>query len=130
MVFPILHVLAGIYITYLAISGLLNKTVIKASPHEISIKVSPIALWGENKTFSTKDLRQLYVVEEKIRGKNGYSYSYVLKAVDFQQKSTKLLTVDNSEEAVFLENKLEEVCRISDEPVEGEWNASPISTRN
>lgn len=121
IVFPILHVAAGIYISYLALSGIFNVTTITVSLYEIKISISPISLFSEAKTINVKDLKQLYIVEEKTRNKNGYSYSYILKAIDFQHKSIKILTLEKSEEAIFLENKLETFCKISDEPIEGEW---------
>ncbi|MBI4803297.1 MAG: hypothetical protein HY796_12320 [Elusimicrobia bacterium] len=118
--FPILHVAAGVALTYTAIAGLLNRTRITVNTAEVGIKHFPLP-WLGNRLVMRQEIDQLFC-EEKIRhGKNGVHYSYNLSAVLRDGKRLKLVSgLDTPEKALFLEQQIEGYLGIADRPVAGE----------
>ena len=115
MLFCIPHTYASVTLSYLAISGLTNTTTIKISPDNIKIIVSPISFVWENKTFKTKELRHIDVVEEKSMTKRGQNYT--IEAIDFYKGGVKILSLETLEEALFLEDKIKAFCELSSAPI-------------
>ena len=120
LVFPLLHVAVGVALTYTALAGFYNKTVVTVGMGKLSIHHTPIP-WPGNQTLDAADLKQLYSEEHIIRGKNGTRTVYRLNAVTQNDRKIKLISnMESPEEARFLERKVEEQLGIRDTPVEGE----------
>jgi len=116
VLFPVLHVAAGVGITYSAIAGLVNKTTITVGVDQLTIRHGPIP-WRGNRTLYRSDFVQLYV--EEVRRKNNTSYR--LNAVLANQKKLKLLSgIDERSQAIFVEKEIEKFMDIQDERVSGE----------
>lgn len=119
-VFPIGHVAVGVGITYFTLAGFLNRTRIRLNPAELSVRHYPLP-WPGNRTLGRQDLDQLFCEEKLNSGRNGSHYTYSLSAVLHGGKRIKLVSgLDNPEDALFLEQKIEGFLGIADRPVAGE----------
>ena len=120
IVFPILHVAAGAAITYTAIAGFLNRTILELTPQYISVRFEPLP-WIGAQQLKTEEIKQLYCKEKTKRSKNGTYSRYELFAVTAANKGVKLVGgLENPDTALFFEQQLERWMRIADHPVEGE----------
>jgi hypothetical protein len=118
--FPVMHVAVGIGITYSAITGLINRTVLEVTRDEVALWFEPLPWLGE-KTLRTRELKQFYCKEKVVRTKNGTSTQYELNVVTVKNQKIKLLgNIENPDVALFFEQQLERWLKIDDRPVEGE----------
>jgi hypothetical protein len=120
LLFPIVHVLVGVGITYFALAGFLNKTFILVGEGKLTIQHAPLP-WPGNRVLQASDLTQLYSEERVIRTRNGAQMKYKLNAITREDKKISLMSNLTAPDQVrFLEHKLEEYLGITDVPVEGE----------
>lgn len=120
LLFPLLHVGAGVFLTYSTLAGLLNRTDIDVNRTELTLRHGPLP-WPGNRTIPGRSLAQLYVEEVVKTRKGGQSVAYHLVAVDREGRKVKLLTnLDEKDQALFLEQMLERRLGIEDAPVDGE----------
>ncbi|MCM2266207.1 MAG: hypothetical protein NDI60_00375 [Elusimicrobiales bacterium] len=121
MVFPLIHVAVGVGLTYFTLAGFLNRTRIKMSTGEVSIKHYPLP-WAGNRTLRRQEIDQLFCEEKLSRNRNSSAtYSYNLSAVLADGRRIKLISgLDQPEDALFLEQKIEGYIGIADRPVAGE----------
>ncbi len=113
---------SGGILSYYTIAGFVNRTTITADYYGLKIDIQPIKYFFGATQLAKTDIKQLYVVEKKRRGENGvYSYTYVLKVLDTQNRSKKLLSFDSLEEARYLENKLKSYYNIVDTLIKDEF---------
>jgi hypothetical protein len=120
LLFPLLHVVAGITITYTAIAGLLNSTVIAVKGEELSITHGPLP-WRGNMSIAVNELEQLFCEEKVHRGKNGTTRTYDVSAVLRGGRSVRLLKgLTEVQQALYLEQAIEENLGIIDVDVPGE----------
>ncbi len=115
-----LHILAGLYITYMGLANLLNHSRLCLSNGLLTVQHRP--LWWPGKVdLEASTIEQLYVVERVHRSKNGRSESYELMALRTDGIATPVVAnLQNVEEARYLEQQLESRLGISDRPVAGE----------
>jgi hypothetical protein len=119
-VFPLLHVSVGVGLTYTALAGFYNKTIITVGMGNLTIRHTPLP-WPGNRTVQASELVQLYSEERVTRSNNGTRITYQLSAISNQNKKIKLLNGLNSPDEVrFFEHQIEEQLGIQDRPVEGE----------
>ncbi len=117
--FPIIHVAVGASLSYYTLAGFLNRTVISVDASLISIRHAPLPWWG-NKDLPTLQVKQLYCKEKEHRGKHGRTYSYTVLAITQDHKRHELLSgLNNSDQALFIEQHIEKRLRLDDTPVEG-----------
>jgi hypothetical protein len=117
LVFPVLHVVVGLGLTYLVICMFLNSTVVKVSMGELTVRHGPVPSWG-NVQIRTSDLKQLYCTETINRTKNGCHTSYNVMAQTQTGDKIKLLTgLDQLDQGLFIEQQIEQHLRIRDERV-------------
>lgn len=117
LLFPLLHVGAGVFITYMTLTGFLNSTRIEVSRGELTIHHGPLP-WPGNRTLSGRALAQLY--SQEVRGNKG-GLSYSLFALDKQGQKVKLLSgIEDKDQVLYLEQALERRLGIEDQPVDGE----------
>lgn len=124
-VFPILHVAAGIGLTYYTICLFFNRTDISIADQQLDIHHSPIPWWKGNVNLPTKDIKQIYVKEKINSNKNGgQTRSYVLNCKMMDGSDKKLLNVGvlDAQQAKELEHRLEAFIGIDNEPVPGEYH--------
>ena len=122
ILFPVLHVAVGIWITYSTAAGFINRTVLEVSRDEVAVWFEPLPWIGE-KTLKTKELKQFFCKEKIVHSKNGASTNYELYAVTTGNQQVKLLgNLDNPDTAMFFEQQLERWLKIDDRPVSGEMS--------
>jgi hypothetical protein len=120
LLFPILHVAAGVFITYLTISLFVNRTVIRVAGGELTIRHGPLP-WFGNHTLFGGDLEQLYCEEKMHRGKNSTSTTYSVGAILRGGEKKELLSgLETPDQALYIEQQLERKLGIEDRPVSGE----------
>jgi len=119
-VFPLLHVGVGVFLTYTTIAGFLNRTRITMNMGELRIKHFPLP-WPGNRTIARLEIDQLFCEEKMSSSRNSTSYSYNLSAVMTGGRRVKLVSgLENPEDALFLEQQVENFLGITDRPVAGE----------
>lgn len=126
LLFPIIHVAVGIGLTYYTICLFINRTNIQVSREEISISFAPLP-WKGAKTVAIRDIVQFYVKEKVSSGKNGPNYSYSLWMRDKAGNDKKFASgpaISSSEDAKFLEKKIEKFLGLQDYQVDGEYASS------
>ena len=120
LLFPLLHVAAGIAVTYATVAGFLNTTTLRIDPYRLRVTHGPI-WWGRPIQLEVGDVHQLFCDEKVSRGRNGPSYTYNLNALLRDGSRRKVVSgLDSAELPVFLEHHAEEWMGIRDEPVAGE----------
>ncbi len=118
--FPLLHVSVGVGLTYSALAGFYNKTIVTVGMGRLSIQHTPLP-WPGNRTIQAADLVQLYSEERLTRSNNVTRMTYQLSAISNQNKKIKLLSgLNSTDEVRFFEHQIEEQLGIQDRPVEGE----------
>ncbi len=121
-VFPIGHLGVGIGLTYYLFALFLNRTEITVGSGKMEIRTLPVP-WRGNKRVRVADVSQIYV-SEKVRNNsnNGMSKRYELHMIDRKNKQTPLIKgIDDAQEALFLERRLEELLKLESKPVAGAY---------
>ena len=122
LLFFLLFYVIGLFTFYCGLTYLFNKTTIEIAYGEIIISIKPLP-WFGNKTINTSEIKQIYVKERSSTNKNGQTtYSYDVMLINKQENKTKLLSsLDSSNIAKFIEQKLEKFLKIQNVPVDGEY---------
>lgn len=117
LLFPTLHLIAGVCVTYYTIAGYINSTKVLVKHGRLMVTHGPLK-WPGEVSLDARDVDQIFVVQ-KIGSKGQRSYELCSLMKD--GTNIKLLSgLPQSEEAVFIEQTLEEHLKIEDRPVEGE----------
>jgi hypothetical protein len=117
-VFPLLHVGAGLVVTYVAITGLFNHTRITVDATGVTVKHGPLPFPG-NATIPRAELAQLFC--EEVRSNKG-AHTYRLSAIVARGAKRALLSgLPNAAQARYLEQRIEERLGIVDAEVVGEY---------
>ena len=118
--FPILHVAVGVGLTYFVLASFVNRTWVRVDRGELTIRHGPVPFPG-NKTLLTADIKQFYCTETVNNRRNNCSVTYELNAVAADGGKVKLLSaLDEIEQALYLEQRLESFLGIVNERVPGE----------
>lgn len=119
--FPLLHVLVGVTITYSALTGLVNHTDLEISPLELAVRFGPLPWLGE-KTLPAADIRQVYCKEKVTRREDGNTYSYQFYALLQDGRAVRLIAnIESADTALFFEQQVESWLRLADQPVQGAY---------
>jgi hypothetical protein len=114
--FPLVHVAAGLGLTYVTLAGLLNRTIIEAGATHLVIRHTPVP-WPGNRKVRAGELQQLFC-EEQVMNR---SVTYRLNAVlGDGRKLTLVKSLPEANQALFLERALERHLGIPDRVVPGE----------
>jgi hypothetical protein len=114
------HAAVGVFLTYTTIAGYLNRTTITVSHTALAVSHGPLP-WPGHKQLDSAGIRQMYCKEQIHRGKNSTTYTYEVHVALNTGKDEKLVTgLENSEQALYLEQEIERFLRIQDQPVRGE----------
>ncbi|MGI5861958.1 MAG: hypothetical protein ACOX6T_07845 [Myxococcales bacterium] len=117
--FPIGHVVVGVWLTYCTLAGFLNRTSVEVSGGALRIRHAPLPWPG--KRIEAHVISQLFCEEKLHRGKHGSQSTYRLHAiVGRERRRVLLLKLDDMQQALYLEQRLELELGIVDRPVPGE----------
>lgn len=117
---PVLHVGAGVWLTYFTLCGFVNQTRIVARSDVLTVRHQPLP-WPGARTLATAELSQLFTVEREHRGKNSTSHTYEVHARSSRDTDVKLLAgLPEVDQALYIEQQLEAFLGLRDEPVAGE----------
>jgi len=120
MLFPLIHVAAGVFLAYLTVAGFVNTTTVRVSAGRLTVEHGPLP-WPGQRDLSTDDIEQLYCQEKTVRTKNGTRTTYQLAAATRHGRDVKLVSgLAELSPARFLEYELEAHLGIADRPVVGE----------
>ena len=114
------HGWLGLWLAYQALTGLFNATSITVNTSRIIIEHHPIPYPG-NKRLEANILKQLYTKQKTKRN----SHTYEVRVLTTSGQDKPLLTgLDRPEQAMYLEQQIEEFLGIRNEPVAGEAQAA------
>lgn len=120
LVFPLVHVAAGVYITYTALAGLLNTTTVRVEKGRLAIVHGPLP-WPGNLDLDAAQLRQLFVRRKSYRSRNGGERATYALAADMNGTALDLLpSLPTADEARFIEQTIETHLGIVDDPSAGD----------
>jgi hypothetical protein len=133
--FPLIHVAVGVGLTYSVIAGWFNRTYIyvghrriavrnRPHPHfggkAVTVRHRPIP-WLGNKVIPADDVKQLYSKEKTQRSRNGTTIRFEVQIITRGGKNTKLVGgLESREQALFIEQEIENYLGIKDAPVKAE----------
>jgi hypothetical protein len=119
--FGLIHAGVGLGLIYYVLTGYFNKTAVTVNMMDVVVKHGPLPYPG-NKRLNRTNIKQLYCKEKIRRGKNSTYCSYEVHAVTQDDKHEKLLTgLEESEQALYVEQEIERALGLTDRPVRGEW---------
>ena len=123
-IFPIGHLAVGVGLTYFTLAGFLNTTRITAGSSEVTVRHGPLP-WLGNRTIPASDIEQLYCTEHTCRHSNETtSITYRVNAVLSGGKKAKLLSgLTDADQALYIEQTIENRLGIEDRRVRGEMNS-------
>lgn len=117
-VFPILHVITGVVLTYVLITGLVNRTEVTFDRQQLKVWHGPLPWWG-GCSLPLAEVRQLYTKAGSVQ-KNGRS-TYNLFCLTRSGRPRKLLSgLDSPDTALFIEQQIEAWLNLPDQAVQGE----------
>jgi hypothetical protein len=129
LLFPVLHVTVGIGLTYGVLCMFLNKTVIRVSGGELTVRHGPLPGTGNCQLFSA-DIKQVFCTEKRTRGDDSWHVTYNVIALKRDDSQVALVSgLEKLPEALFIEQQIERHLKIQDERVPGEVNPSDIVCR-
>ncbi|NOY24771.1 MAG: hypothetical protein GXP62_02770 [Oligoflexia bacterium] len=118
LLFPLIHVAAGVGITWTAVANLLNTTTITANDRQITVTHGPIP-WSSPDPLPTARIDQLYLVSKR-GNKRGVSYQVHARMQD--GSSIKLLGgIRDDVQARYIEKRIEAYLGIEDRAIRGEY---------
>lgn len=121
VVFPLAHVAVGVAITYTSLASLLNQTRLVCTKGVLKVRHGPLP-WYPQPTLPVRDLEQLYVQREVKHSKNGTTVKWHLRAVTRAHTGQPVVKgLDTLQQALWLEQELEDMLDIRDRPVAGEY---------
>lgn len=127
VLFPLLHVAVGVGLTYRVLAGFVNTTTLTVRDRALSIRHFPLP-WRGSRTLASSEIRQLYSGRKVRESRNDLATSFFLGAVLADGSKVPLVSdLANEEQALFLEQRLEDHLELRDEPVEGELPRRPAS---
>ena len=120
VLFPLIHVGAGICITYSALTGWVNSTRIRVEQGQITVRHGPLPWYG-NKSLDGSTLKQLYSKEKVSTGRNSTTVTFDVHAITSDSRDVKLVSgLESSEQALYIEQEIERHFHIENAPVRGE----------
>ena len=119
-VFAIPHLSIGLFLIYLILAMIFNRTTISVDRDELKIHHGPLP-WRTPKPIPCDAIEQLYVKQKVSHNNNGTSVSYQLHALMTDGKSQKLLDNNQDENTpLAVERMIEVHLGIDDQRVAGD----------
>jgi hypothetical protein len=120
VLFPLIHLAVGVFLTYATAAGFVNRTRIQVEPDSLTIRHGPMP-WPGNRTISSIDIEQLFTKEKVSHGKHGTTITYELHAAVREGGKVKLVSgLDDPDQVLYMEQEIEARLKIQDRPVAGE----------
>jgi hypothetical protein len=122
ILFPLLHVGAGVWLSYSTLAGFLNRSRISVRDGFLEVRHGPIP-WRGNRRIPVAELEQLYCEEQVSTNSKGHSGpTYRLNAIlRGGRKLTLLSGLTAADQALFLEQEIERRLEIPDRAVADEY---------
>jgi hypothetical protein len=121
MLFPLLHVAAGLFILYSAVAMFVNRTWIVVSAGRLTVRHGPLP-WIGNHDLGTSTLEQLYCDQHVSRSRNGVTVTFEVLARTTDGKRVKLVRgLPERDQARYIEQEIERHLGIVDRPVGAGW---------
>ena len=118
IVFPIGHLAVGVGLTYMVVTGFLNRTRIDLSRSALTVRHGPLP-WIGGRTLPAAQIKQLYC--EQVRGQENGQGVYKLCALMNDGRKVVLIGgCPDTDIPRYIEKELERRLRIADAPVVGE----------
>ena len=117
--FPIAHVGVGLGLTYSTLAGFVNRTTVRVSNSQLTIRHGPLPWFGE-RTIPASEVSQIYREQTTSSSGNGTTTRYRLSAVLRNEQKRSLLTCESADIALYLEQEVERYLGIADRHVVGE----------
>jgi hypothetical protein len=118
--FPLIHVAAGGFITYVTAATFLNTTRILIERGEVKVRHGPLP-WPGNLTMRADEFDQLYCREKVNHSKNGTHLSYEVWAALRQGTHKKFIAAGlERDHAIYIEQEMERALALKDRHVSGE----------
>lgn len=122
--FPLPHAFAGLGITYYALAGILNQTKITCTKGLLKVRHGPLP-WFPQPTIPVRTLEQLYVVRKVSHSKSAISVLWDVLAVTRDHRGLVIVKgLETLQQALWLEQEIEDLLDIRDRPVAGEYRGS------
>ena len=127
--FGLLHTFVGLFLIYQTAAMFLNSTNIKVTKGVITVRSGPLPMPNCNHLLLVDDISQLYCFEKISRTNNSTSRTYnnstsrtyEVRAVR-TGRNVKLVTgLQRPEQAVYIEQEIEDFLGIEDQPIRGEY---------
>jgi hypothetical protein len=120
LLFISIHLLVGIWLAYYTACLYVNKTTITVTSLSLEVKHGPLPYPG-NKNLSSESLKQIYC-KQRISSGRSTTVNYEVHAINSDDKDVTLLNgLDQSEQALYIEQEIERFLKIEDVPVRGEY---------
>jgi len=119
--FPMIHVAVGAGITYYVLCGWLNRTRITVGRGKVAVRHGPLP-WFGNLEMDSSAIKQLYAKEMISSSRNGTTVHYDLNALTRDGRSITFVGgMENSDQALCIEQEIEKFLGIKDGVVKGEF---------
>ena len=117
---PLVHVGVGVAIAYAALTGLVNSTTVRTGKGVLKIRHRPLP-WLGNRDLRGAEIDQLFSAQKTSRTRNGVSTTFAVQAALKSGKSLTLLKgLQELDQALYLEQRIERALGIKDRPEAGE----------
>jgi hypothetical protein len=119
VVFPVVHVAVGVGLTYSVLAHFLNRTRVSVDGDVLRVRHAPLP-WAGARAIPVHDVAQIYCEHRQpstSRSGRTFAVSAVLRSGD---KVTLLKGLEDANDALYLEQAIEDFLRIDDAPVGGE----------
>ncbi len=124
LLFPLVHVAVGIGMTYHVLATYLNRTTVQVSSDRVRVHVAPVPYPWKNRTLSAADIEQAYVKKSVKHGRKSTTVNYEVRVRMFARREETLVSTDNPEFALFIEQEIEAYLGIEDAEVYGEYSGN------
>jgi hypothetical protein len=123
ILFMMLHLGAGIAITWYMICLFLNQTIVNIDHEGFSITTTPLFFPGfGNVTVHKDEFAQVYVKEKVRANRRSTTINYTISLLDHEGRTRSLpFSCDDPEQALFIKAKIETFMGIQRMAVEGEY---------
>lgn len=125
--FGTLHGAVGLAMAYGVLLALFEVTSLEVSKGQLAISHAPLPYPGGQK-LDVREIDQLYTKRHVTHGKNSTNVTFELHAVLNDRRHVKLVSgLEDSAQALYLEQELETFLGIEDRPVAGELERTALT---
>lgn len=119
--FPLLHVAAGLFVGYWTLALFFNRSTVRITDDELSVTHAPLP-WPGNLRIRSAELTQIFTQLRVTQGKNGEIRTYdVVAIMNGGERRVLVKGLAEPDQALFLEQRIEERLGIVDVAVMGEY---------